>query len=123
MAIFAAACWIAGGTTCAQTDSVSSGKGTTYYVDSQGGKDSNSGRSERTPWRSLQRVNDAPLQPGDTVRFKCGGIWRGSLLPVSGEEDAPVTYTSYGSGPKPALLGSLPRNRPADWCRIGENVW
>ena len=95
----------------------------TFYVDSQEGRDSNNGQSEDTAWRSLDRVNAAELKPGDTVRFKCGGAWRDSLVPVSGDENSPLTYTSYGEGPKPLILGSRPRNRPEDWVEIDENIW
>lgn len=95
----------------------------TLYVDSEHGQDSNRGRSEDTAWRSLDRVNSADLKPGDTVRFKCGGLWRGSLTPASGDENAPVTYTSYGEGPKPLILGSMARDRQEDWVEVRENLW
>ena len=68
-------------------------------------------------------MNAAELRPGDTVRFKNGGLWRGSLVPASGDADAPVTYTSFGQGPKPRILGSLPRSRTEDWVQVRENVW
>lgn len=93
------------------------------YVDSEAGQDSGDGQSPDRAWRSLERVNSAELKPGDTVRFKCGGTWRGSLVPASGNETAPVTYTSFGQGPKPTILGSLPRNRAEDWVKAGENIW
>lgn len=95
----------------------------TFYVDSEGGLDDAGGLDPKQAWRSLQRVNAAELKPGDTVRFKRGGTWRGSLVPASGDEGAPVTYTAYGEGPKPLLLGSLPRHRPGDWTQVGENLW
>ncbi len=95
----------------------------TFFVDSENGQDSADGQSEERAWRSLGRVNAAELKPGDTLRFKCGGIWRGSLLPDSGDETAPVTYASYGQGAKPLLLGSLPRSLPEDWVNIEGNVW
>lgn len=98
-------------------------KDRTFYVDSERGEDRNDGRSEETAWCSLDRVNGAELKPGDTVRFRCGGVWRGSLVPVNGDEGAPVTYTSYGDGPKPLILGSLPRSRPEDWTLVRENLW
>jgi len=95
----------------------------TFYVDSTSGQDSNGGRRADAAWRGLDRVNSADLKPGDTVRFKCGGTWRGSILPSSGNENAPVTYTTYGDGPKPLILGSLPRNQPEDWVRVREKIW
>lgn len=99
------------------------GGGRTFYIDSTAGNDGNNGLAPDQAWKSLDRVNAADLKPGDTVQFKRGGMWRGSLIPVSGTEDAPVTYTSYGDGPKPLLLGSLPRHRTEDWVRIDENIW
>lgn len=95
----------------------------TFYVDSETGQDAADGRSAEHAWRSLEQVNSAALKPGDTVRFKCGGLWRGSLVPASGDERAPVTYTSFGQGPKPRFFGSVPRNRPEDWVKIKENLW
>ena len=103
-------------------DAGKSGK-RTFFVDSTTGKDDNDGQSPAHAWRSLERVNAAELLPGDTVRFKCGGMWRGSLAPVSGDEGTPVTYTSYGEGPKPLILGSLPRSRPEDWVKVRDNIW
>ena len=109
---------------CEDIDAARRGQGNrTFYVDSEHGRDANSGRSEQSAWQSLERVNTAELKPGDTVRFRCGGVWRGSLVPVSGDENAPVTYTTYGEGPKPLILGSLPRSRPADWVQVRENIW
>ncbi len=95
----------------------------TYFVDSESGRDSWDGQAPDRAWRSLDRVNAAELQPGDAVRFKCGGVWRGCLVPVSGDQDAPITYTSFGEGPKPQFLGSVARNRPEDWVKVGENLW
>jgi len=95
----------------------------TFHVDSENGRDGNDGRSTGNAWRTLDRVNTADLKPGDTVRFKCGGVWRGSLVPASGNENAPVTYATYGQRPKPLILGSLPRSRPEDWAKDQENIW
>ena len=95
----------------------------TFYVDASAGDDANNGLAPPEAWKTLDRVNAADLKPGDTVRFKCDEQWRGSLVPVSGEEGSPVTYTSYGSGPKPLLLGSKPRHCQEDWVRVNENLW
>ncbi len=95
---------------------------TTYYV-SAGGSDANSGKSPAKPWRSLERVNLAELKPGDTVRFRRGDTWRGSLRPKSGAPGAAITYAAYGKGPKPTFLGSVSRNDPADWTDEGGSIW
>ncbi|HEX30996.1 TPA: hypothetical protein ENG04_13025 [Candidatus Poribacteria bacterium] len=95
---------------------------TEYYV-SNSGDDENSGRSPSQAWRSLAKVNAFKFAPGDVVRFERGGVWRGQLIPCSGDETGYVTYTSYGIGPKPLLLGSVERNRPDDWKQVEPNIW
>ena len=95
----------------------------TFYVDSEHGRDAQSGVTPEQAWRTLEHVNTAELMAGDTVRFKRGSVWRGQLKPVSGEDGAPVTYTTYGEGEKPLILGSRPRSRPEDWVQVREGVW
>lgn len=94
-----------------------------FYVDSGAGDDAKMGDTPGHAWASLARVNRAELEPGDTVRFKRGGTWRGTLRPHSGEVGAPVTYTAYGDGEKPLLLGSERRDKPADWVNAGPDLW
>lgn len=94
-----------------------------YFVDSQAGDDARDGLSEAAAWKSLEKVNAAALQPGDVVRFKRGGLWRGSLVPRSGEEGRPVTYTTYGKGAKPILQQSVDRSRPEDWFEEKPGFW
>ncbi len=94
-----------------------------YYVDSEKGCDAAAGTSAATAWKSLEKVNAAPLQPGDVVRFKRGGLWRGQLVPVSGEPGKPVTYTWYGKGTKPILQQSIDRSRPEDWVEEKPGFW
>lgn len=94
-----------------------------YFVDATSGDDDNSGRSPDEAWQSIERVNRAVLNPGDTVRLKAGNIWRESLRCRSGAEGRPVTYTRYGDGPKPALLGSVDLCSPDAWIPDGANVW
>ncbi|MDR2439882.1 MAG: hypothetical protein LBE12_10995 [Planctomycetaceae bacterium] len=99
--------------------------GAEFYVDSESGNDTNTGTTPVLAWKSLKAVNNADLKPGDTVRFKRGGLWRGQLVPKSGNENQPIVYTSYGdsSNEKPKLLGSVPLNKPADWISEGNHLW
>lgn len=95
-----------------------------YFVDSETGNDTAAGISAETAWKTLDAVHRADLQQGDTVRFKRGGRWRGQLKPKSGNENAPITYTAYGSdSEKPQLLGSVPLHKHSDWLREGDNLW
>jgi hypothetical protein len=98
---------------------------TVYFVDSQNGSDMASGLSEKSAWRSLEKVNGADLKPGDIVKFARGGLWRGSLQSKSGAAGAPVTYTCFGPEdlPKPRFYGSLPLSKPSDWEKMETNLW
>jgi len=97
----------------------------TYYVDSSQGDDKNSGLAALSPWRTLDKVNHASFNPGDSILLKRGAVWREPLVPCSGDATGYVTYGCYGdpSAPKPLLLGSISRNRPEDWKSAGSNVW
>lgn len=100
-----------------------SAQGRTFYADAIAGDDARDGLAENSAWRSLERVNAAELKPGDAVRFKRGGMWRGKLIPRSGDDGAPIIYGAYGDGPKPQLLGSVSASKPEDWRNEGGNVW
>lgn len=82
--------------------------GTTYYV-SQEGSDDNDGLSEKTPVKSLDKVNGLTLKRGDVVLFRRGDLWRGQII-----AQPAVTYSAYGSGPKPRLYRS-----PMDAAKTG----
>lgn len=74
--------------------------GKSYYV-SNDGDDNNDGLSEKTPWKSLNKVSAADLNSGDGVFFQCGSLFRGKVQTKSG-----VTYSAYGEGKKPMFYGS-----------------
>ncbi len=50
---------------------------TNYYVSSSG-NDANSGTSESSPWKTLNKVNSFTPKPGDQILFKRGEEWTGS---------------------------------------------
>ncbi|QUI22108.1 right-handed parallel beta-helix repeat-containing protein [Vallitalea pronyensis] len=86
---------------------VSHAAGSTYYVDSASGNDSNSGTSTSAPWKTLQKVNSMNFNPGDRILFKAGGIWTGQLtLDDSGTSMNPIVIDQYGSGDKPLINGN-----------------
>lgn len=77
----------------------------TYFVDASAGNDSNPGTSQSSPWRSVGRVNNASLSPGDIVRFRRGQSFGGELdLSRSGSSGSPITITNFGSGAAPVLF-------------------
>lgn len=97
--------------------------GATYYVNAGIGSDSSDGLSPNSAWRTIERVNSAALKPGDRVLFNRGGVWRGQLRPVSGNEAGRITYGAYGRGFKPRIFGSAERDTESDWQDQGGHVW
>lgn len=78
----------------------------TYYVDAAAGKDEFAGTSPATAWSSLAKVNATTFQPGDTLLFKAGGVWKGVLHPLgAGTSAAHIRIDSYGPGNKPLING------------------
>ncbi|MHC4480026.1 MAG: right-handed parallel beta-helix repeat-containing protein [Planctomycetota bacterium] len=70
-----------------------------YYV-SPGGDDENPGTAD-APWRTIARLNEADLEPGDRVLLEGGRTFSGSIAlgpDDSGTEGSPVVLTSYGEG-------------------------
>lgn len=95
-------------------------KGTKYYV-SADGDDSNDGKTPDTSWRSLKRVTDAELLPGDGVLFRRGDIFRGTLITKDG-----VTYAAYGEGEKPRFYAGVKNlATPSLWTLYNaeNNIW
>lgn len=85
------------------TDDADVKKKAVYFVDSKNGNDTNDGTSEDKPWRSLSKVENAKLYPGDTVRFKRGSTFTGSLkISDSGNSQNYITLTDYGDSQLPA---------------------
>jgi len=73
--------------------------GVTYYVDSVNGNDNNNGTSPAAAWRTLGKVNGSSFSPGDSILFKGGCFWSGSLIvPSSGNAANQIVFGSYGTG-------------------------
>ncbi|MFH0920519.1 MAG: choice-of-anchor Q domain-containing protein [Fibrobacterota bacterium] len=94
-----------------------------YYVDATNGSNTNTGLSPATAWKTIDKVNGSALVAGDSVLFKKGETFRGSLIPCSGSSSGYITYGAYGTGNKPKLLASYQRNSPSDWAGEGGNIW
>lgn len=76
----------------------------TYYVSSTAGSDSNTGMSQDTPWKTLEKVNATVLYPGDRILFRSGNKWQGQLAPRgSGNSAAPIVIGRYGDGNLPCI--------------------
>ena len=85
----------------------SAATGTTYYVDSKGGNDSNDGTSESKAFKTLDKVNGLNLEPGDTVLLKKGSVFEDQALKFtkedSGTAEVPVKVSTYGEGKRPQI--------------------
>ena len=80
----------------------------TYYIDSVGGDDSNTGLSENSPWKTINH-GDWVFVPGTKVLFKRGGVYEVEVtMTVSGTKENPIVISSYGdeSLDKPVLRTS-----------------
>lgn len=96
----------------------------TYYVDAKSGNDSNSGTSPDRAWKSLAKVNGSQFQPGDSILFKRGEIWREQLnLASSGSEGRLVVLDAYGAGPLPIISGADPIAADAWTSSPTQGVW
>jgi len=86
--------------------SVNSGFCATYYVKNSG-DDSASGLSDGSAWQTIFKVNSTGFNPGDSILFKRGGVWREQLtVTSSGSEGKPITYSAYGTGNNPEINGA-----------------
>jgi hypothetical protein len=81
--------------------------GTSYYVDSANGNDSNRGTSPEAAWKSLAKVSATTFKPGDRILLKSGSVWSGQLWPRgSGEDGFPIRIDIYGGTTKPVINGN-----------------
>ncbi len=78
-----------------------------YYI-SNAGDDNANGLSPSTSFQTIAKLNDIRIKPGDTIFFKSGDYYTGTLiLKHSGKDNQPVVITSYGNGAKPVISGSM----------------
>ena len=70
-----------------------------YYL-SANGHDEATGTSARTPWRSLERLRQVTLRPGDRIRLRGGDTFAGNfhLENIQGDSRRSLTISSYGRG-------------------------
>jgi Abnormal spindle-like microcephaly-assoc'd, ASPM-SPD-2-Hydin len=80
--------------------------GASYFV-SNSGSDSNNGTTPNSPWQTIAHVNAQNFNPGDSILFEAGGVWREQLnITWTGSLSSPITFGSYGTGAFPIISGS-----------------
>jgi|GEM_PF-863860 len=73
---------------------------TNYYV-SATGNDANNGTSTATPWKTISKVNAFTFAANDSILFKRGDVFFGSIV-VSRNN---LNFSAYGTGARPVISG------------------
>ena len=78
-----------------------------YYIDSRNGNDSANGRTPATAWKTLDRLQQVLLGPGDVVRLARDSVWSKQQIYLKtgskGSADAPIIIEAYGRGSAPTI--------------------
>lgn len=81
-------------------------KSKTYYVSALTGSDSNDGLTPSSPFKSLDKINETPLNPGDKVLLEKGSVFKNQYLHIKNcgdfEKDE-IEISSYGEGAMPRI--------------------
>lgn len=87
-----------------------------WYIDPAAGTggDGLSAETPKNDWRGID------IRPGDSVLFKRGSLYRGSIQSPPGEPGAPVVWGAYGEGEAPVICGSV---SVPGWRQVRENIW
>lgn len=80
--------------------------GSTYYL-SPRGNDGADGRSQEHPWKTIARLNQAHLAPGDIVCFLSGASFQGTVR----AQASGITYTTYGGNVHAVIDGAVRTGR------------
>lgn len=83
----------------------------TYYVNVTGGRDTNSGTTEGTAWKTIGKINSVNFTSGDTIKFKRGHTWTDATLTLNGTRfgTSGIIVEDYGIGVKPRIDGNSVR--------------
>ncbi len=94
--------------------SASQVSGANYYFSTAAGDDLRSSvqaQNPQTPWKTIEKLNAyfRRLQPGDSVLFRRGEVFAGTILAnKSGIEGRPIVLSAYGEGKQPVITGMAP---------------
>lgn len=97
----------------------------TYYLSNSLGDDARTNiqaQSEATPWKSLLKLDELTLYPGDKILLKSGDTFPGriQLSNAEGTASAPIQISSYGTGSKPKISGQIMLR---GWVNIKGRTW
>jgi len=80
-------------------------------------------QNKATPWQSITKLNSFynSLKPGDSVLFKCGDSFAGTITPTkSGTAALHIIFSSWGTGAKPILTGLVSTGA---WVNMGGGIY
>ena len=95
--------------------------GAQYYV-SNYGNDINNGTSVTTPFSSIAKINSLTLSAGDSIHFKKGHLFTGSIVVKNnGNYAKRITFCNYGKqGSLPVINGFVSAK---GFTNVGGNLW
>lgn len=86
---------------CSQTRNT-----TNYYFDPANGNDTNTGLSPTEAFKSLAKMKDITINPGDSILLKSGAVFSDQLyISCKGTPEKPVVLGKYGGDAKPYIKG------------------
>jgi len=97
-----------------------------YYFSTLSGNDSRSltqAQNPDTPLKSINKLNQImpQLRPGDSVLFKRGEVFYGSIIITQGgSNSAPLVFSAYGAGPDPVISGF---STIQQWTPLGNGIY
>lgn len=105
--------------------------GTTYYLDSREGDDTADGTTPDTAWKSLSKIGEITLQPGDRVLLRAGSTFEEGLkLTGSGTAEAPIIVDMYEgdvvgieAGVRPHIKGGGNTTGHIDGADVSYGIW
>lgn len=79
--------------------------GVNYYIDAVNGCDTNCGTSPMNAWKSLAKIKQVRLKPGDSLLLCRGSIFNEQLeLSAQGTSSRRIIIDAYGEGGKPYIM-------------------
>ena len=99
-------------------------KANNYYFSTSQGDDLRTvlqAQQPATPWKTISKLNGfINLSPGDSIFFKRGDIFFGTIVAVSGLPNKEVVYSAFGIGPNPIISGLATLN---SWTNNGNGIY
>jgi len=95
-----------GGMTCSQFSCRDDQRSVSYYFDPVNGDNANPGTSAEQPFRSLSKIGELMIEPGDSILLKGGRVFQETMeITCHGSDGKPVVIGKYGLPERPVIAG------------------